>query len=98
MTKTAAALASLSARRDDVRRRADGEPGWLAQRREQAWERFAARGLPTVRDEEWKYTDVSALGRLALDGAAPAAGRTPDPAAFAAAHGLHLHGGVTLVF
>lgn len=38
---------------------------WVIQARRSALERFLARGLPTRRDEEWKYTDVSMLGRRA---------------------------------
>ncbi|MEW6312967.1 MAG: Fe-S cluster assembly protein SufD [Pseudomonadota bacterium] len=38
---------------------------WLWQARQAALERFAARGLPTTRDEEWKYTDVAAVGKRA---------------------------------
>ena len=41
--------------------RTAGEPGWLRARRERAMERFLALGVPTVRDEEYKYTDLSAL-------------------------------------
>jgi Fe-S cluster assembly protein SufD len=38
---------------------------WLHQARKTALERSMAQGLPTRRDEEWKYTDVSAIGRRA---------------------------------
>lgn len=38
---------------------------WLAKARQSAFERFAAHGFPTRREEEWKYTDVSALGKRA---------------------------------
>lgn len=34
---------------------------WLAQLREEGRVRFRALGIPTVKDEEWKYTNVSAL-------------------------------------
>lgn len=49
-------------------RRTDGEPGWLRQRRERALERFLTLGVPTHRDEEYKYTSLSALadGELLL--------------------------------
>lgn len=36
---------------------------WLRRRRDQAFERFAALGLPTTRDEDWKYTSVAAIAR-----------------------------------
>jgi Fe-S cluster assembly protein SufD len=34
------------------------EPDWLAARRAAARAALAARGFPTLRDEDWKYTDV----------------------------------------
>jgi Fe-S cluster assembly protein SufD len=68
---------------------------WLAALREAGLQRFAARGLPTVRDEDWKYTNLAPLQSLELEPAAPAAGRgvaLPDP--IAGADGPH----VRLVF
>jgi Fe-S cluster assembly protein SufD len=38
---------------------------WLSRARQLAFERFAAHGLPTRREEEWKYTDVGAIGKRA---------------------------------
>jgi Fe-S cluster assembly protein SufD len=38
---------------------------WVATARQSAFERFAAHGFPTRREEEWKYTDVSAIGKRA---------------------------------
>lgn len=45
----------------DLLRRTEGEPPWLRHRRESAMECFLALGVPTARDEEYKYTDLSAL-------------------------------------
>ncbi|MBW3636274.1 MAG: Fe-S cluster assembly protein SufD, partial [Armatimonadetes bacterium] len=39
---------------------------WLAGVRRRAIERFALLGFPTVRDEEWKYTDVTPVANLAV--------------------------------
>ena len=36
----------------------DGEPGWLGALRRESEELFRARGLPTPRDEDWRYTDL----------------------------------------
>ncbi|MCY4244037.1 MAG: Fe-S cluster assembly protein SufD, partial [Gammaproteobacteria bacterium] len=36
-------------------------PAWLAALRADALEQFRARGLPTLRDEDWKYTDLRPL-------------------------------------
>ena len=54
--------------------------GAVADLREQAFDRFAAEGLPHRRVEDWKYTDLRALMRDAKPLAAP-----PDAAAKARA-------------
>ena len=36
-------------------------PDWIVRLREEGLSRFRALGIPTVKDEEWKYTDISAL-------------------------------------
>ncbi|MBD5805389.1 FeS cluster assembly protein SufD [Azoarcus sp. Aa7] len=36
---------------------------WLKRSRDEAFDRFAALGLPTTRDEDWKYTSVAAIAR-----------------------------------
>ncbi len=36
-------------------------PGWVAQLREEGLRRFRKIGIPTLKDEEWKYTNLSAL-------------------------------------
>jgi Fe-S cluster assembly protein SufD len=35
------------------------EPGWLAEKRLEAWRSFESLPMPTLRDEAWRYTDVS---------------------------------------
>src|SRR5262252_827600 len=55
-----------------------GDP--LASRREAAFRRFAAEGLPHRRVEDWKYTDLRALMREAKPLAGP-----PDAAGIARA-------------
>jgi len=67
----AAVLAANVEERDavaaDFARVAAGLPGaklpWLARLRRDALDRFVVSGLPTTRDEEWKYTNVAALAR-----------------------------------
>jgi len=75
--KTAAeqALAEAFAARASARA---GDP--LASRREAAFRRFAAEGLPHRRVEDWKYTDLRALMREAKPLAGP-----PDAAGIARA-------------
>lgn len=48
--------------------------GWLDRLRANAWERFSELGFPTVKDEEWKYTNVAPIARMQLEGLSPAAG------------------------
>lgn len=39
----------------------EGNPAWLASLRQESLERFIALGVPTVKDEEWKYTNLAPL-------------------------------------
>ena len=39
---------------------------WLKQQREQGIARFAELGLPTIRDEQWRYTDLRELKKNAF--------------------------------
>src|ERR671910_3881035 len=36
-----------------------GEPEWLAEKRLEAWQNFQDLPMPTLRDEAWRYTDIS---------------------------------------
>lgn len=54
------------------------EPGWLTERRRSAFERFLATPLPTMREEEWRRTDIRALK---LDAFGPPAAGEPAAAA-----------------
>jgi Fe-S cluster assembly protein SufD len=62
--KTAAELA-LAAQYEAAKKRLPGGPE-AARLREQAFESFAAEGLPHRRIEEWKYTDLRNILREAL--------------------------------
>ena len=35
------------------------EPGWLTEKRLKAWSAFEALPMPSLRDEAWRYTDIS---------------------------------------
>src|SRR3954451_9059331 len=35
------------------------EPEWLTEKRLEAWQSFQALPMPTLRDEAWRYTDIS---------------------------------------
>ena len=58
-------------------RKRDGEPQWLAARREAALGNFGDKGFPTRRQEAWRFTDLRPLQRAvfppASGGAVPAA-------------------------
>lgn len=41
------------------------EPEWLAGLRKSAMDRFSVLGFPTTHNEDWKYTNVSGIARLA---------------------------------
>ncbi len=41
-------------------------PAWLGRLRESAMDRFEQLGLPSVKDEEWKYTNVAPISKLNL--------------------------------
>lgn len=42
-------------------------PAWMAPMREQALEIVSEHGLPTTKEEDWKYTNVSALAKIVLN-------------------------------
>jgi len=50
---------------DFARVTAQPQPAWLSERRRQSYARFQHAGLPTPRDEDWKYTSLAALERAA---------------------------------
>ena len=48
-------------------------PSWLQRLRENAMERFAELGFPSVKNEEWKYTNVAAIAKTDFKANNPAA-------------------------
>jgi Fe-S cluster assembly protein SufD len=59
----------------------DAGAGWLRDARQAAFARFQARGLPTTRDEEWRFTPIAPIASTPF---APApAVDTPAPASLA---------------
>lgn len=49
-----------------ARRDAFGGPSWLGPVRRAAIARFAERGWPTTRDEDWRYTNLAALAAVSF--------------------------------
>jgi Fe-S cluster assembly protein SufD len=45
---------------------AETSPAWMHSLRKSAMEQFARLGFPTVHDEEWRFTNVAALGKIAF--------------------------------
>ena len=45
---------------------AQDSPAWLAPIRKEAFARFSELGFPTIRHEDWRFTNVSALAKLPL--------------------------------
>jgi Fe-S cluster assembly protein SufD len=79
MTLTAAPADAFTAGFPAFEAARDGdEPAWLPPLRRSALARFGERGLPTTRDEDWKYTSLAPLARApfrlaeARDAVAPA--------------------------
>src|SRR5690348_9995798 len=51
----------------DFSRRAPGaNQGWLRKLREDAFARFCEAGFPTTHDEDWRFTNVSAIAQTAF--------------------------------
>ena len=74
------------------------EPGWLVQQRREALAKFEAASWPTLRDEEWRRTDIRALKLSAF---APPSHGEPGSAARAAVEPMRArlasHSGTGLV-
>ncbi len=52
------------------RQTAGDDPRWLGKLREAALARFLETGFPTTRDEDWRFTNVSAIARTCFSRAA----------------------------
>jgi Fe-S cluster assembly protein SufD len=59
-------------------------PAWLRLLRRDAIDRFAERGLPTTRDEDWKYTSMTPLAETPFDLAADGTADVPAEEVIAA--------------
>ena len=59
----------------------EGGPRWLQDLRERGAARFAALGFPTVRDEEWRFTNIAPIADRASSGARTGPASVTDVAA-----------------
>ena len=62
----------------ELSQRSAHEPAWLRRAREDAFAQFERAGFPTVREEDWKYTNAAPIARAAF-----------TPAVQASAHSLN---------
>jgi Fe-S cluster assembly protein SufD len=83
MTERITKDAFLAAYTERERRGAVDGPAWLRETRQAAIDRFAERGLPTTRDEEWRYTSLAPLVATPLDLTAGEAREMPGEEALA---------------
>ena len=67
----------------EIERQGLGGPAWLSQRRREAIARFAELGLPTPRDEDWKYTPLAPITATTFDMALDGDGQEPSEEAIA---------------
>jgi Fe-S cluster assembly protein SufD len=75
--------------------RADNEPEWLVALRRSAWDRFNKAGLPTTRNEDWRFTSVAPITQATFARGSVLAKRTIAPELI---DGLRLPGTTELVF
>ena len=52
---------------ENVKANATSAPAWLLRLREEAMSSFAKHGFPTVKDDAWRYTDVTAIRETPWD-------------------------------
>ena len=57
-----------------------GTPSWAQRLREVAFDRFKELGFPSVKEEEWKYTNVAPLTKLSFQAASDEANNLVTPA------------------
>jgi Fe-S cluster assembly protein SufD len=57
-----------------LEKRPQGGPRWLEDLRSRGAARFTALGIPTVRDEEWRFTNVAVLNSIEFAPAGPMSG------------------------
>jgi len=63
MTAVTAVKEPFLAGYDRGKERGSVDAPWLRRMRDEAFGRFMERGFPTTKEEDWKYTDVAAIGQ-----------------------------------
>lgn len=64
-----------------AQRRSEADPEWLRSLRAESMALFEAQGIPTTRMEEWRYTNLDALGRIDFETGGEAQAASFAPAA-----------------
>ncbi|HET9838403.1 MAG TPA: Fe-S cluster assembly protein SufD [Candidatus Angelobacter sp.] len=69
---------------EQSRARSGSQPRWLQSLRQKAFERFSDLGFPTTHDEDWRFTNVSAVSGTEFELAQPAilGMERPEPVQF----------------
>jgi Fe-S cluster assembly protein SufD len=62
----------------EFEKQASGNNPWLRKLREDAFARFCQTGFPTTRDEDWRFTNVSAIARTSFSLAEKGKARVSD--------------------
>ncbi len=70
-------------------RTASISPGWIQRLRESAMDRFDQLGFPSVKEEDWKYTNVAPISRIRFD---PITSSLPEPTGSLTANEVSLFG------
>ncbi len=65
-TRTAERLGNYLEMFSELEKRAGGQPAWLRALREDAFTRFCQTGFPTTKDEDWRFTNVSAISQTSF--------------------------------
>jgi Fe-S cluster assembly protein SufD len=78
---------------DAFLRAPDAGPDWLREVRDTAFARFRARGFPTTRDEEWRFTNIAPIADTPFD----RAGVTNPPAETLDAASFHFSAAAEIV-
>jgi Fe-S cluster assembly protein SufD len=72
MTQLAERLETYAVAFDELRRAPAFDAGGVRHTREAAFDRFLARGFPTTRDEDWRFTNVAPIAALPFERAVDA--------------------------
>ncbi len=68
---------------DQLKDRTATQPRWLQTLRQEAFARFAEVGFPTTHDEDWRFTNVSAVAKTQFEAATPVRVDEPQLESFA---------------